>query len=318
MTAAGRLVAAVCMMAATTAQAAEQRAVFRFGWEPGFAATVRHVSSHTNNGVADSSITLTYDLQTEPAGDDLLVRILNRRISTSSTHKGQGKAVELPPLMEFARVSGFDDYLVARDGRFLQLNATADAQTRIAASFSNVFRESAPSVASADIEKYSKALADPRAQLVRAQFFWRDLVGFLRGGDPQLDASYPFEETRGFLQMPAVKPVQLQGEFTVKAAKGCLRGGKSRPCVQFELRQNSTDDANAQLLDFFGAAGGKDHPLQSLNLVVVTRIRLEPEKMIPHELEKRVELIFLTGATGKPEQMISAWHDKVGFTYAAR
>ncbi len=316
----------LCVLSTATAAAADQksgttgdqRAVFHFGWEPGLTASVRYTSSHTQNGTPDSSITFTYDLKVESADDDLRVRILNRSASTTTAHKGESRAGEFPPVLEFARVSGVDDYLVTRDGRYQHAGLTADAQARVAASLASIIRESVSSTSPEDIDKFAHAIADPRVQSVRAQFFWRDLIGTLRGADPQLNVSYPLEQTRNFLQMPAVKPVRLQGAFIVTPAEKCVRKAKRQTCVQMELRERLAEDSRAQLKEFLQPAGTEDHPLRSVDLVVLTRIRMEPERMIPHEFEKSIEMTLLSGDVGKSESLVSAWHDQVVFTYAER
>jgi hypothetical protein len=118
--------------------------------------------------------------------------------------------------------------------------------------------------------------------------------------------------------MPAVKPVHLQGAFVVTAAENCVRARKRRGCAQMELREKLAEDSRAQLKKFFQPVNAEGHPLRSVDVVVVTRIRMEPETMIPHELEKSIEMTLISGDAGRSERMVSAWHDQVVFTYAGR
>lgn len=84
-----------------------------------------------------------------------------------------------------------------------------------------------------------------------------------------------------------------------------------------ELREGLAEDSRAQLQEFLRPANTEDHPLQSVDLVVVTRIRMEPETMIPHEFEKSITMTLRAGVTD-PHDLASAWHDQVVFTYAER
>ena len=259
-----------------------------FGWEAGtaFEATSTKTRVRRGPGVApvESSVSSTYGITVEEAGESLRVKWVNPSVDT----------VNVPPEMTpsareqlVERVSALmPDFLVSRDGAYGGLVDFERHRSEMRQLFLDVFPDETEAQAMPAIDRMilTEAFFDTRL----AQE-WNAIVGTWIDGEFEIGAEYEMSQEEPIPLVPGEK-VLMNYVFSAARTLSCERGGVTRKCVELTMR-SSADPGDmkrltARLFEQLDAAAPEElSQLQGFDNRTTLRVVTEADGLFPHEFD---------------------------------
>jgi hypothetical protein len=295
------LLALTVLMSWSCAQA---QIALEFDWPDGLQATVTHTKSKTREGTPSSlpsGVTVVYDIDARKTPEGIVVSQSNVRIDTSALPTAFSD-VERKQLQILTQAA-LPTFLVSPTGKFERLvDAAAFRATLLSA-----FHQALPSLI--NDQKLNELLIQMTSDAslsAMASADWAQTVGFWAGG--RLDVGEYYEtESQSAIPFFPQKSFKMKSRIKVVGKVECSRMGQERGCVEIEMETRPDSDEIASVLEELIQqtsalpTTSSSEVIDSINLIVKTRLVTEPNGLIPHRYStsKRIQVSGRTGAIRK-------------------